>query len=221
MLGFADVRSLRNNFPSRVMQVVSSKGSTALTSLDMAAQLAFAAALAGDEAVLAEAVLGLPGLTVDKRFGTFPTWTQANERARRLNEGLGLTQSQAQAIVTEVRLAAHNLIDECDSILQMARELGQRQRQLELTCLLAQMELGVTFCRNACTRHDVRKERLLRDARKTLSRTLSAMHKFEFGLGALDELRAGIDRLQAALDDWAPEKSNPAPTAPRSFFPNN
>src|SRR5207248_9560973 len=107
------------------------------------------------------------------------------------------------------------------SVFQLARNRGPRQRQLALACLLDQMDLGVTFCRNACTRHDVRKERLLRDARKTLSRTLSAMHKFEFGLGALDALRAGIDRLQAALDDWAPEKSNPAPTAPRSFFPNN
>jgi hypothetical protein len=72
----------------------------------MAAQLAFTAIFSGDEAVLARAVAGLPGLAIDGHLGALATWTQANECARRLNEGLGLSASESRSIVTDAILTA-------------------------------------------------------------------------------------------------------------------
>src|SRR6516164_542227 len=83
----------------------------------------FTAILSGKEGVVAKAVVGLPGLASDPQFATFPSYTQANEFAQRLNEGLGLTPSQARTIVTDVMVKAQALISECDSLVQMAREL--------------------------------------------------------------------------------------------------
>ena len=66
----------------------------------MGAQVAFTAILSGKQGVVARAVVGLPGLASDPQFATFPSFTQANEFAQRLNEGfgltLGLTPSQAE-----------------------------------------------------------------------------------------------------------------------------
>jgi hypothetical protein len=169
----------------------------------MAAQFAFTALLSRNEALLAKAVVGLPGLTVDNRFGTFRTWTQANERARQLNQRLGLTPSQGRAIVTEVLLEAQSLILECDSLMEMARQLRQGQRHPGLGCVLAQLELGVTFCYVACTRHNVRKDQLLQDARKVLRNALRAIDKFEFSLDDVKLINAGINHLQRALDENA------------------
>ena len=128
------------------------------------AQVAFTAILSGKEGVVAKAVVGLPGLASDPQFATFPSFTQANEFAQRLNEGLGLTPSQARTIVTDVMVKAQALISEYDSLVQMARELRLRSRYRyrppELEWLLTLLEVGLTFCNTACTRRDVGKSGL-------------------------------------------------------------
>ena len=174
----------------------------------MGVQSAFTAIFAGcGDAVVARAVVGLPGLTVDERFGSFPTWTQANERARQLNEGLGLTQSQVRAIVIEVRLKAEALILECESLLETASQLQKRERRRhykpEHDALLAQLELGVTFCQVACTCHNVQKERLLKQARNTLSYAMSALGKFEFSIDGVNQIETRIERLKSTLDEFS------------------
>jgi hypothetical protein len=173
----------------------------------MTAQLAFTAMLSGNEAVLGRAVLGLPGLAVDRECGTFATWTQANDCARQLNEGLGLSPSESRDIVTDALLTAAELIRQCDSLLRELRQLRQRINKGP-TCLqfvLAELELGATFCRIACTRPSLQKERLLQNARKALSSAMSAMGRFEFSIQGLQEIAAGIDRLQDALQECTPE----------------
>lgn len=192
----------------------------------MAAQLAFTAEFVGNQVVIAKAIVGLPGLAVDPQFGSFPTWTQANECARRLNEGLGLSQSQVREIVTEVTLAAQQLIVECQSLRETARQLRRRQYplpapgsaslsapsinrryypELELRGWQAQLELGITFCQIACTRRDVRKEQLLQKARK-VSNVTSAMGKFEFSIQGIGEINRGIKLLQGGLDECPPQE---------------
>src|SRR5215472_11660254 len=94
----------------------------------MGAQVAFTAILSGKQGVVARAVVGLPGLASDPQFATFPSFTQANEFAQRLNEGLGLTPSQARTIVIDVMVKAQALVSECDCLVQMARELRLRSR---------------------------------------------------------------------------------------------
>ena len=71
--------------------------------------------------------------------------------------------------------------------------------------MLAELELGVTFCHIACARRDVRKGRLLQDAQKALSNAMAAMGKFEFPTDGVDRINAGINRLQRALEECAPE----------------
>lgn len=173
----------------------------------MAAQVAFTALLSGSDAVLGRAVAGLPGLIVDRQQGTFATWTQANDCARRLNETLGLSPSESRGIVIDALLTAAELIQQCDSLLRESRRLRQRIKN-KPTCLqfvLAQLELGVTFCRIACTRPSPLNERLLQNARKALATAMSAMGRFEFTMQGLQEIAAGINRLQHALEECPPE----------------
>ena len=167
-------------------------------------QFAYTAATdygAGNKAVLATAVVGVPGLAIELRFGTFDTWTQANEYAERLNGDLGLTPSQSRTIVTDARLKADELISESQTLLQRAKELHQSQSVLEF--LLAQLELGVTFCHMACsTRIDIGKERLLRNARRSLYNAVIALGKFEFSMDDdVGQIKAGIEHLQNALEE--------------------
>lgn len=174
-----------------------------------AAQFAYTAATyyhAGNKAVLATAVVGVPGLAMEPRFGTFDTWTQANEYAERLNGDLGLTQSQSRTIVADAMLMADELISESQCLLQRAKELHQSQSVLEF--LLAQLELGVTFCHLACsTRIDIGKGRLLRNARRSLYNAVIALGKFEFSMDDdVDQIKAGIERLQNALEECTRHK---------------
>ena len=169
------------------------------------AQVAFTAILSGREGVVARAVVGLPGLASDPQFATFPSFSQANEFAQRLNEGLGLTPSQARAIVTDVLATAQALISECDSLVQMARELRLRSRHRyqypELESVLTQLEVGVTFCNTACIRRDVRKERLIQNASNALCNAVSAMRRFEFTMDGVEQIKAGMDVLENALEE--------------------
>ena len=171
------------------------------------AQLAFTAAFARKRPILARAVIGLPGLATDQEFGPFPTFTQANEFAQRLNEGLGLSPSETRAIVNEAILTAQALIGECESLLQMARELRERRpshhRQVELGWVLTLLELGVTYCNTACTRRFVPKEPLLQHARQAISHAMTAMSRFEFSMGGAEQIKAGIAELQTALEECA------------------
>jgi len=62
-------------------------------------RIAFTAGMPGESVAVYRATEGHPGLLIDPEFGYFETWTQANEFARRLNEGLGLTATDANYIV--------------------------------------------------------------------------------------------------------------------------
>ncbi|PYT82543.1 MAG: hypothetical protein DMG40_05945 [Acidobacteria bacterium] len=79
--------------------------------------------------------------------------------------------------------------------------MRDRNRQPELAALLARLELGLTFCHLACTRRDVLKERLLRDARKVLSSALIFMGSRAFAVDGVEQIKEAIDCLQSALDD--------------------
>ena len=163
------------------------------------AQWAYTATYARDQAVLAKAVVGVPGLAVVQGFGTFRTWTQANEYAERLNADLGVTPAQSSTIVTDAMLKADTLISECQCLRQMAEELCQSQPVLAF--LLAQLELGARFCSMACARADIWKECGLRNAHKALSNAINAMGKSEFSVEGMGQITAAIDHLQNALEE--------------------
>ena len=168
----------------------------------MTGRLAFTAMFAADGAVVARATEGLPGLEVDRGFGIFATWTQAKEFARRLNAGLGLSTSESQHIVTDVVLAARRLVSECDSLIQESKQFRQQINggPARLEFLLAELELGRTLCRVACTCPSLAREDLLCHARSALSNAISAMYRCQFSAVDLDELHSKAVLLQEALD---------------------
>jgi len=174
------------------------RGSVA--SMAAQAQWAYTATYAEDKPILATAVVGVPGLAMVRRFGPFRTWAEANEYAERLNADLGVTPSESHTIVTDAKRKADTLIRECQSLLQMAKGFLRSYQHPALEYVLAQLELGVTFCHLACTRADIRKERLLRNAHTALSNAINAMCKFEFSMEGMDQIRAGIEHLQNALE---------------------
>jgi hypothetical protein len=177
----------------------------------MAAQLAFTAIFSGDEAVLARAVAGLPGLAIDRHLGAFATWTQANECARRLNEGLGLKPSESRSIVTDAMLAAQKLICECQALRQKSTQLlqGAGTKRVHSEFLLAELDLGLTLCESAfaCSPTAEQLEYLLRNARRALSTAKSAIGKFDFPSEHRSQIADGIERLQFALEESAPKES--------------
>lgn len=75
-------------------------------------RFAFAAQFWGDRAVVCRAVEDRPGPVVEQQFGEFPTWTQAHDCARRLNEGLDLDPLDVRRIVTSSLLATACVIQE-------------------------------------------------------------------------------------------------------------
>lgn len=69
-------------------------------------RMAFTAELWSDQAVVCRAMEGQVGCSVVQEFGPFPSWTEANHFAGKLNEGLGLSPVDARKIHTEALLAA-------------------------------------------------------------------------------------------------------------------
>lgn len=78
----------------------------------MDARFAFTAQYWGDGAVICRAIEDRPGPLVEQQFGEFPTWTQAQNFASKLNEGLDLAPEEARQIVTNSLLAAACVIQE-------------------------------------------------------------------------------------------------------------
>src|SRR5262249_7827302 len=146
------------------------------------ARVAFTGMFTQDGAVVGRATEGLPGLVVDREFGLFATWTEANEFARRLNVGLGLSTSESQHIVIDLVLAAKQALSECGSLIQDSKRLHEQFNSgpARPQFLLAQLELGLTLCRVACACPSLAREDLLRHARSALCNAISAMYRSQF-----------------------------------------
>jgi len=68
------------------------------------ARFAFTAQYWGHGAAVCRAVENSPGPVVEAQFGEFKTWTQANDFAAKLNEGLDLDPVEVRRIATSYRL---------------------------------------------------------------------------------------------------------------------
>ena len=78
----------------------------------MDARFAFTAQYWGNGAVVCRAIEDRPGPLVEQQFGEYPTWTQAQNCATKLNEGLGLDPRDVRQIVTSSFLATAAVIQE-------------------------------------------------------------------------------------------------------------
>lgn len=161
----------------------------------------YTAVFSAHSAVVGRAVKGLPGLCFDSQLEFFSTWTQAENRARLLNDELGLKPVEARAITIGVALCAKGLIAECSSLMNASRRLKAENQEMFVGVMLAELELGVTFCRMACDpRLDLVKCRLIQKARKALSDTRRAMEGYALIGEAAREVLAETRRLEDSLE---------------------
>lgn len=167
----------------------------------MDARFAFTAQPWGDRAVVCRAVEDRPGPVVEQQFGQFYTWTQAQNFAAKLNEGLNLDTLEVRQIVTSSLLATARVIQEAlDTQLLRADSPAVAQiRATQLRFVLAELNLALTFCRSAryLSRNPVL--RVLLDARNALDHSMNLLMKFRGDDPLLDEIASRAAALDASL----------------------
>jgi len=170
----------------------------------MEPRFAFAAQFWGDGAVVCRAIEGRPGPMVEQQFGEFRTWTQAQNFAGKLNEGLDLDPLAARRIVTSSILATACVVQEAlnskDHWEGTSVEIVARAAQLR--CVFAELALALTLCRiasNASSEDAGRARRALLHAAKVLR---DSTHFLKFHDGDYDQLKSiatGVASLQSTL----------------------
>ena len=113
------------------------------------ARFAFTAQFWGNGAVVCRAVENRPEPVVEQQFGQFPTWTQANTCASKLNEGLGLDPLDVRQIVTSSFLATACIIQTAVASLRPSSSIKTATQAAELRFLAGELSLALTFCRSA------------------------------------------------------------------------
>jgi hypothetical protein len=176
----------------------------------MEARFAFTARYWGDSAVVCRAAEGRPGPIVDQEFGQFKTWTQANEFATRLNEGLGFPSSEVQQIVTGSVLRASHLMSELDS----AECAGDHLRDplagmpVRVQFMLAELDLAVTFCRIVRSKPSEHDGRMLQHARNAFFDAMHYLSHARLSPHDIDAITGHLGTLQAAFQECSPERED-------------
>jgi hypothetical protein len=164
-------------------------------------RLAFTASFWGNGAVVCRAIEDSPGPVVDQEFGPFETWTQAQDFARQLNEGLELQPAEARQIVTSSVLGSTELFHNFES----PGNVGDPQpplvsgKQLRVQFVIAELDLAITFCRIARSKPSALAERLRRSARNALFKAMHYLCQPELTACEVTQIRAAMQRLQKAF----------------------
>jgi hypothetical protein len=171
-------------------------------------RFAFTAKYWGDKAVVCRSVEDRAGPIVDQEFGEFETWTQAKEFAARLNEGLEILPSEAEQIITISILRTNELLREGASPggaggPSRGPVVG---RALHLQFMLAELELGVTFCRLVRSKPSENTNRLLRNARNALFDAMHFVRHAELAASEMETIVEKLKRLQAEFEGYPPQQ---------------
>lgn len=163
----------------------------------MKARFAFAAQFWGNGAVVCRAVEDRPGPVVEPQFGEFKSWTQAQDFAAKLNEGLDLGPRDVRQIVTSSLLATACVVQEAlnsrDSWKGSRVELTARATQLQF--MLSELALAITLCRTAALVPDGPAPRFLANVQKVLHNSARFIKIFDGD--DFPELREVASRTQA------------------------
>jgi hypothetical protein len=173
-------------------------------------RFAFTAKYWGDAAVVCRAVEGRPGPVVDQEFGEFETWTQANAFATRLNEGLEINPAEAEQIITSAVLRASELLREADypEIASNEARGAAAGRAIRVQFILAELELGVTFCRIVRSKGNEHTERLLRNARNAFFSAMHYLQRSELVPCDVEAITTRLVKLQEALQESLPQQES-------------
>jgi len=167
----------------------------------MEPRFAFTAQFWGNGGVVCRAVEDRPGSVVEQQFGQFPTWTQANDCACKLNEGLGLDTFDVRQIVTSSFLATAYVLQAAlaanrswiNSPVRLATRAAHR------SFLLAELSLALTFCRSARQLATENTGHLLRHVHNAVVHARRFMALFGGDARELEDVSASLAALGAAL----------------------
>ena len=165
-------------------------------------RMAFAAEYWGRRPVLCRAVEGSTGCSIIQEFGFFATWTEARSLADRLNEGLGLSPTEAREIVTGARLAVSHLqrIANWQSFFRERAPVMVKARALQSRCISSQLQLARTYCHLwRCGPRDASSELRLEKAKRALEFALDSLPRMFLTRSEAAELALLIGRVKAEL----------------------
>lgn len=170
----------------------------------MHARFAFTAQFWGNGAVVCRAVEDRPGPIVEQQFGEFPSWTQAQTFASKLNEGLYLDPLEVRQIVTSSLLAMACVIQGSLNSRRLDPAPVIKARAVQLDFILAELALAITFCNAAHTLPHSSVLRGLLQARKALQHSAEFLKKFRGGDPELAEVASRAEMLDASIQSFLP-----------------
>ena len=167
----------------------------------MDARFAFTAQFWGEGAVVCRAIEHRPGPVVEQQFGQFETWTQAQDFATKLNEGLDLDPLQTRQIVTSSFLATASVIQRAlDSSPSWTGSKTQRDaRAAQLRFLLSQLAFAITLCRSVALLSDAPSLRMLSNVHRALHDTKRFLMFFDDDYELLEKVVENVEVLEEAL----------------------
>lgn len=169
----------------------------------MTDRFAFTAQSWGDSAVVCRAREDRPGPVVEQQFGEFPTWTQAQNFAAKLNEGLDLDVREVRQIVTSSLLATTSVIQQAlnSRLERPVSPAVARSRATELRFILVELSLALTFCHSARALSHGPVLRALLNARTALDHSMAFLRRFRGNDSQLGEVASRIQELDASLEE--------------------
>ena len=165
-------------------------------------RMAFTAEFWNDRAVVCRATENHVGCSVVQEFGAFQSWTEANQFANKLNEGLGLSPEEARELV------AASLLAVSDRLRIAVREnqfwdlapVIVRAHSLQVRSIVVNLELARTFCHIASCREPCSKiEQLVQTAARALDSALAHLPQLRLSRDEAEELFIGIELLKTEL----------------------
>lgn len=183
----------------------------------MHSRLAFTARPWGDSAVVCRTLEDRPGPSVVQEFGSFPTWTQANAFAHRLNEGLELDRAEARQIVTGSEILVSNLLPsvfpERPSPFAFARVEAAR---LCAEVILVELNVALAICRLLRTEPKLVSPHVLRTTHKALFNAVHFLLRSDLTTRELEYITAALSALHEVLQE-IPVSAPPIPNPVESF----
>src|SRR5262249_54794248 len=142
----------------------------------------------------------------------FRSWTQAQNFASKLNEGLDLDSLTARCIVTSSILATACVVQEAFNFRSSwaSSTIGAAARSAQLQWVLAELALALIMCRSASYLSETSARCVLLHTRRVLNDSTHFLRVYDGDYDQLKGVAAGIVALNSAvqrLSAWLPYES--------------
>ena len=178
----------------------------------MDARFAFTAQYWGSGAVVCRAIEDRPGPVVEQQFGEFPTWTQAQNFATKLNDGLDLDSLQVRQIVTSSLLATASVIHEAlhSSHSWTGSNVERDTRAVQLRFILSRLAFSITLCRTVSLLSEGASLTVLKNVRNAIHATNRFLTFFDGDYEQLEKVASIAQALENTLQSSPPRTHAPS-----------